>query len=45
MAATGAAVKWFLGVMIKHRYLPWQDGDAWLGYLEKVPDYWVQDVG
>ena len=20
----------------------WQDGDAWLGYLEEFPDYWTQ---
>ena len=21
------------------RYVYWQDGDAWLGYLEEYPDY------
>lgn len=20
----------------------WQEGDAWLGYLEEFPDYWTQ---
>ena len=20
----------------------WQDGDAWLGYLQEYPDYWTQ---
>lgn len=20
----------------------WQDGDAWLGYLDEFPDYWTQ---
>ena len=20
----------------------WQEGDAWLGYLEEYPDYWTQ---
>ena len=20
----------------------WQDGDAWLGYLQDYPDYWTQ---
>jgi predicted RNase H-like HicB family nuclease len=24
------------------RYVYWQDGDAWLGYLEEYPDYWTQ---
>jgi predicted RNase H-like HicB family nuclease len=24
------------------RYVYWQDGDAWLGYLEESPDYMTQ---
>lgn len=24
------------------RYVYWQDGDAWLGYLEEFPDYVTQ---
>ena len=20
----------------------WQDGDAWIGYLQEYPDYWTQ---
>ena len=24
------------------RYVYWQDGDAWLGYLEEYPDYLTQ---
>ena len=24
------------------RYVYWQDGDAWLGYLEEFPDYMTQ---
>lgn len=24
------------------RYVQWQDGDMWLGYLEEYPDYMTQ---
>ncbi len=24
------------------RYVPWQDGDMWLGYFEEFPDYMTQ---
>ena len=24
------------------KYIYWQDGDMWLGYLESYPDYWTQ---
>lgn len=24
------------------KYVTWQDGDAWLGYLDEFPDYWTQ---
>jgi predicted RNase H-like HicB family nuclease len=24
------------------RYVHWQDGNEWLGYLEDYPDYWTQ---
>ena len=24
------------------RYVYWQEGDWWLGYLEEFPDYWTQ---
>ncbi|HTV63138.1 MAG TPA: hypothetical protein VMH30_11275, partial [Verrucomicrobiae bacterium] len=28
--------------MQRIRYVYWQDGDAWLGYLEEYPDYLTQ---
>ena len=28
--------------MKKVRYVYWQDGDMWLGYLEEFPDYMTQ---
>jgi hypothetical protein len=28
--------------MQKIRFVYWQDGDAWLGYLEEYPDYPTQ---
>jgi hypothetical protein len=28
--------------MRSSRYVYWQDGDAWLGYLEEYPDYLTQ---
>jgi len=24
------------------KFIHWQDGDAWLGYMEEYPDYWTQ---
>jgi predicted RNase H-like HicB family nuclease len=24
------------------KYVYWQDGEMWLGYLEEYPDYWTQ---
>jgi hypothetical protein len=24
------------------KYIRWQHGDWWLGYLEEYPDYWTQ---
>lgn len=24
------------------KYVYWQDGDMWIGYLEEFPDYWTQ---
>jgi predicted RNase H-like HicB family nuclease len=24
------------------KFVYWQDGDAWLGYLQEYPDYWTQ---
>ncbi len=24
------------------KYVYWQDGEDWLGYLEEYPDYWTQ---
>lgn len=26
------------------KYIYWQDGDMWLGYLEEFPDYMTQGV-
>ena len=26
----------------REKYIYWQDGDIWLGYLEQYPDYWTQ---
>jgi hypothetical protein len=28
--------------MVTVKYVCWQDGDAWLGYLQDYPDYWTQ---
>lgn len=28
--------------MGKQKYIYWQDGDMWLGYLEEYPDYKTQ---
>lgn len=28
--------------MTTARYIHWQDGDMWLGYLEELPDYLTQ---
>jgi predicted RNase H-like HicB family nuclease len=28
--------------MKAHRYVYWQDGEFWLGYLEQFPDYITQ---
>ena len=27
---------------MKQKYVYWQDGEMWLGYLEEYPDYWTQ---
>lgn len=24
------------------KFVHWQEGDAWLGYLQDYPDYWTQ---
>jgi hypothetical protein len=24
------------------KFIHWQEGDAWIGYLEEYPDYWTQ---
>ena len=24
------------------KYIYWQDGDQWFGYLQDYPDYWTQ---
>jgi len=24
------------------KYVHWQDGDSWVGYLQDYPDYWTQ---
>jgi predicted RNase H-like HicB family nuclease len=24
------------------KFIYWQDGDVWVGYLEEYPDYWSQ---
>ena len=28
--------------MKREKYMYWQDGEMWLGYLEEYPDYWTQ---
>jgi hypothetical protein len=28
--------------MLTLKYVHWQEGDAWLGYLVDYPDYWTQ---
>jgi predicted RNase H-like HicB family nuclease len=29
-------------IMQTTKYVYWQEGDAWLGYLQEYPDYWTQ---
>ena len=29
-------------MMVKQKYVYWEDDDTWLGYLEEFPDYWAQ---
>ncbi|MFO0928354.1 MAG: type II toxin-antitoxin system HicB family antitoxin [Gemmataceae bacterium] len=24
------------------KYVSWQEGETWLGYLQEYPDYWTQ---
>lgn len=36
-------MSWANGLAI-YRYVYWQDGDIWLGYLEDYPDYLTQGV-
>ena len=24
------------------KYIYWQEGEAWIGYLQEFPDYWTQ---
>ncbi len=31
-------------VMEKIRYVYWQDGEFWLGYIEEYPDYVTQGM-
>ena len=39
----GAIISRFGGkAMQTIRYVYWQDGESWLGYLEDYPDYWTQ---
>lgn len=28
--------------MEKVSFVYWQEGDAWIGYLQEFPDYWTQ---
>ena len=32
----------YTGTMKTMRYVYWQHGDMWLGYLAEFPDYWTQ---
>jgi len=32
----------YLGIMKGQRFVYWQDGQFWLGYLEEFPDYLTQ---
>ncbi|MEN2996925.1 type II toxin-antitoxin system HicB family antitoxin [Acetomicrobium sp. UBA5826] len=27
---------------MKQKFIYWQDGNLWIGYLEEFPDYWTQ---
>jgi len=27
---------------MKKKFVYWQDGNTWVGYLEDFPDYWTQ---
>jgi predicted RNase H-like HicB family nuclease len=29
-------------VVMKQKFVYWQDDGMWLGYLEEFPDYWTQ---
>jgi len=40
VARSGAEV--YVGAMKALRYVYWQDGQFWLGYLEDYPDYMTQ---
>lgn len=28
--------------MVTVKYVHWEEGGAWLGYLQDYPDYWTQ---
>ena len=28
--------------MTKVKFIYWQDGEHWVGYLQEYPDYWTQ---
>ena len=30
--------------MQKLKFVHWQDGNDWIGYLQDYPDYWTQGV-
>jgi hypothetical protein len=34
--------QWYPSYMNTTRYVYWQDGDMWLGYIEEFPDYLTQ---
>ena len=36
------AVSALRAIMNAEKYIYWQDGSTWLGYLEEYPDYWTQ---
>jgi hypothetical protein len=41
-AIAGQSLHAYLGAMKGQRFVYWQDGQFWLGYLEEFPDYLTQ---
>ena len=42
LSIVGLVISAYAGAMKTMRYVYWQHGDMWLGYLAEFPDYWTQ---